>query len=165
MISENSPYPVYTGATEYVNREGAYGIWYPSNWRQIDMTGDHKGAIFAPFPDHIDTCIAVEKIMLPYKVVHGDLPTLRQGLKEGLDALPGIEIESFEESLPGTMVLVDVKYSFLEGEAQRKRWLRVLYWAEAQLNVIAQGQSVKDYEFWMPVFFNTMMTIDLGFGH
>ena len=162
MFRENAPHPVYSGLRLYARPDEGYGIWLPTGWRQIEMTGDHNGAVFTPYPDHNNTCIAVEKRILPIQVVRGDVPVLRKGLEDGLKTLPGLEVESIEETLTETFIYFDAKFTFLEEGQRRKRWLRNIYWNEAQLVVLAQGQTVEEYEFYMPVFFNTMMTIDAG---
>ncbi len=154
--------PAYKGMTKHVFKEGGFALWLPSDWRRIEMAEGHLGAIFTPYPDHFNTCIAVEKHLLPYDVKPGDASTLRKGLEEGLQSLPGCEIESIVDSFAGNVVIFDAKYSFLEDGLRRKRWLRNIYWNEAQLVVIAQGQDEEDYEYWMPMFFNTLMTIDTG---
>lgn len=153
--------PKYTGLRRYVSG-GGYAIWYPMGWREIPMTNDRQGAILAPYPDHINTCIAVEKIILPYKVEREDVPALRKGFENGMKALPGIEIEWTDEALTKTLLIFDARYTFLEDGVRRKRWTRNIYWGEAQLIILAQGQTVEDYDYWTPVFFNSLMTAEVG---
>jgi hypothetical protein len=162
MTAEQRPAPVYRGMKKYFRPDGGFAIWLPSDWRQIDMTEDHMGAIFTPYEDHYDTCIAVEKHILPYKVVRGDISTLRKGMEEGLQSLPEIEIEMLKDEVTSTLIFLDTKYSFLENGLRRKRWLRNIYWGEAQLVLLAQGMTVEDYDYWMPMFFNCLMTPEVG---
>ncbi len=160
-LTEGSTTPEYTGLRKYVSK-GGFALWYPMGWREIPMTGEHNGAIITPYEDHYNTCFAVEKMTLPYEVEAEDVPTLRKGMEEGLNALPGIQIESIEVTPTATLIILDAIYSYLEGDARRKRWLRNIYWNEAQLVVIAQGQTVEEYELYKPVFFNSMMTLEVG---
>lgn len=160
-IDRSKP-PVYRGMKKYVSGEDGYGMWLPSDWRQIDMSGGHKGVIFTPYADNFDTCIAVEKHMMPYKVVIGDLPVLRKGLEEGIKSLPGAEIEKIEEIRTATLIGFDAHYTFLENGQRRSRWLRDIYWGEGHIVVIAQGKDAEDFAYWKPMIFNTLMTLEIG---
>jgi len=153
--------PVYTGLRRYVSG-GGYAIWYPMGWREIPMTGEHKGIILAPYPDHVNTCIAAEKIILPLEVKKEDALTLKKGFEVGIKALEGAEIEMIEDSITNNLVLLDARYTFLENGVRRKRWTRNLYWNEAQLVLLAQGQTVEDYDYWLPVFYNSLMTTEVA---
>jgi hypothetical protein len=95
------------------------------------------------------------------KVNPSDVNDLREGFMEGLQALPGVEIESTDESLSDTIQVFDARYTFLEGEQRRKRWTRNIYWGEAQLVIIAQGRTPEDFEYWLPMFYNTIMTTQI----
>jgi hypothetical protein len=161
QVEEKKGNPKYTGMRKYVSK-GGYALWYPREWRQIPMTGGHEGIILAPYPDHINTCIAAEKIMLPFKVTPEDFSVLRKGFKDGLNALPGVEIELQDESVIKNLILFDARYTFLEDGERRKRWTRNVYWGEGQLILLAQGQTVQDFDYWMPMFFNTLMTAEVG---
>jgi hypothetical protein len=153
--------PRYTGQFKYVDRKGGYGIWLPAGWQQVDMVEGHQGAVFYPDPNDPHTCFSTEKFILKYKVKRDDLPTLREGLEAGLRQLPGIEIESREETVSERVLGFDVRFMFNEGEARRKRWLRVIYWGEGQLVFIAQGATPELFEYYLPMFFNTMMTFEM----
>jgi hypothetical protein len=150
--------PVYTGMTLHPSEKGGFAIWLPSDWHKTELKPKHVGMLFSPYADDINTCLLAEKHKLKVKVKPGDVDILREGFMEGLMALPGIEIESKEESLSDTIQVFDVRYTFLEGEERRKRWMRSIYWGNAQLVLIAQGRTVEDFEYWLPMFYNSMTT-------
>jgi hypothetical protein len=153
--------PRYYGQFKYVDKKGGYAIWLPTGWQQVEMVKGHHGAVFFPDPNDPNTCFSTEKFKLKYKTNKDDLAILREGLEEGLQKLPGIEIESREETITEQLLGFDMRFTFLEGEARRKRWLRVIYWGEGQLVFIAQGATPELFEYYLPMFFNTMMTFEM----
>lgn len=160
-MPEDRPGPRYRGVYKHVDQEGGYSIWIPTDWRKLEMVGDHKGAIYTPYADRYDTCISTEKIVLPEPVKKKDLPVLRKGFAAGLASLPDVQIESQDETVTPTLIIFEAKVSFSEGEARRKRWLRVVYWGTGQLILMAQGETPEDFDYWMPMFYNALMTVEI----
>ncbi|NLD44180.1 MAG: hypothetical protein GX657_11875 [Chloroflexi bacterium] len=160
-MHHSAPQPVYHGMTKHVDKEGGYAVWLPSDWRRLDMIDGHHGAIYTPYPDRHDTCISTEKRTLEYAVRPKDLPILRQGFAEGLASLPEVEIEWQEETITSSLWVFEARYTFREGEASRKRWTRAVYWGNVQLVLIAQGATPEEFEYWRPMFFNTLMTVEM----
>jgi hypothetical protein len=154
--------PRYYGMHKHVDKEGGYALWLPAGWHRFDMVDGHHGVIYSPYPDSFDTSFSAEKHTLEYAVTPDDVPTLREGFKAGLAVLPGVEVESQDESVTSTLITLEARFTFLEGEARRKRWVRIVYWGEGQLVLIAQGSSAGEFEHWLPMFFNTMMTVEIG---
>ncbi len=153
--------PIYQGVRKYVDVEAGYALWIPSDWHRFEMTNGHHGAIYSPYPDSFDTSFSAQKNILDYKVTEDDVPLLREGFDAGLASLPGIEIESQDEIVTSTLITLEARFTFLEGEARRKRWVRNVYWGEGQLLLIAQGATPEEFQYWLPMFYNTMMTIEL----
>ena len=153
--------PAYVGVKLYHDDKGGYGIWVPSDWTQIKLRRHHRGFLFSPYTDDINTSFLVEKRRLKYAVTPEDMDVLREGFTQGIQQLPGVEIESQDENLSESVNLFEARFSFLEGESRRKRWVRNVYWGEAQLALIAQGRTVEDFEYWLPMFYNTMMTVEI----
>ena len=60
------------------------------------------------------------------------------------------------------VVILEAKFTFTENGQQRKRWTKSMYWGEANLVFIAQGATVEDYEYWLPMFYNTMNAYELN---
>ncbi len=160
-MSEEKKRPKYQGLRKHVDVEGGYSLWLPSDWHRFDMQEGYHGVIYSPYPDNFDTSFSAQKIILDYKVTEDDVPTLREGFTAGLAALPGVEIESQDETVTSTLITFEARFTFLEGEARRKRWVRNIYWGEGQLLLIAQGATPEKFDYWLPMFFNTMMTIEI----
>jgi hypothetical protein len=153
--------PVYKGIYKYWDREGGYAVWLPVDWRRLDMARGRRGWIFTPYEDHFDTCFISEKITLDYKVKPEDVEILMEGFEAGINSLPEVEIEHKHFETGKMIVIMEAKFTFMENGQRRKRWVKNMYWGEANLVLIAQGQTVEDYAYWEPMFFNTMMTYEI----
>ncbi len=153
--------PAYIGQTEHVDKTGGYSVWVASDWHAHKMKRNHRGFSFSPYPDDINTCILFENHKLKYGVTVDDLPTLREGFHEGIVGLPGVEIESEDEFLSDTISFFEARFTFMDGDQRRKRWVRNVYWGKGQLIIIAQGRTPEDFEYWLPMFFNTIYTINI----
>lgn len=160
-MSERPSRPRYRGIYKHTDAEGGYAIWIPSDWHRYEMTGGHHGAIYTPHAGDYNTSISTEKVKLNYEITDEDVPTLREGFEAGLKSLPGVEIESVDEKLTPTLKLFEAKLTFLEGEARRKRWIRVVYWGNGELILIAQGATPEDFDYWLPMFYNSLMTVEI----
>jgi hypothetical protein len=158
VTETKKPVPQYTGMKQH-NDPAGFVLWLPSDWHQFDMTGDHKGVIFSPYPDDFNTGILAEKNKLKVKIKQSDLPILREAFMEGIRALDGVEIEAGSESeyLTSNLSFFEVRYSFLEGGVRRKRWIRNIYWGKNNYVLIAQGRTPEDFAYWLPMFYNIMM--------
>ena len=153
--------PAYTGMTKHIPGNAGYAIWLPSDWHETKMKKGHNGAIFSPYKDDINTCFLAEKHMLKYSVKPDDMPVLREGFLKGINALPGVEIEKTDEFLSEAINFFEARFTYLEGEARRKRWVKNIYWGNGQLLLIAQGKNEEDFKYWESMFFNTMYTVEL----
>lgn len=153
--------PAYTGVTAYPDKNGGYTIWIPTDWTQYKLKRNHRGLLFSPYKDDLNTSILIEKHQLKYSVTSDDLPTLREGFRDGILKLPGAEIESDDEYLTETVSFFEARFTFLEAENRRKRWVRNIYWGNGQLVVIAQGRTPEDFEYWLPMFYNSFTTLKM----
>ena len=160
--TEKQGNPRYTGMFNYIDPEQAFAIWLPTGWTQYEMKKGHHGVIFSPYPDHYDTSFTAEFHRLKFEVSNDDLPVLQEGFEAGIKALPGVEIESFTYTPTSTLITLEAKFTFLEGENRRKRWVRNIYWGDGQVVFIAQGATVKEYDYWLPMFYNTMVTFQVS---
>ena len=154
--------PVYHGMRKFADIEGGYGVWLSSEWFFHEMTNGHRGAIFTPYEEDLNTCFACEKVVLKYKTTQEDAQILREGFEEGVLSLPGVEVEKFDQSVTNTLMIFDAIFSFDEEGQRRKRWVRNVYWGEGQLILLAQGTTPEEFEYWRPMFFNTMLTAEVG---
>jgi hypothetical protein len=153
--------PAYVGMKLHHDDKGGYSVWLPSDWFEYKLRRHHRGMLFSPYKDDINTSFMVEKRRLKVKITPEDIDTLREGFQQGIKDLPGVEIESQNESLSDSINFFEARFTFLEGENRRKRWVRNIYWGDGQLILIAQGRTVEDFEYWLPMFFNTMTTTSL----
>jgi hypothetical protein len=153
--------PAYTGMKAVRDQKGGYTVWVPSDWKMYDLTKPHHGMLFSPYQDDINTSMLFEKHRLKYKVKADDLQTLREGFAQGILQLPGVQIESQDETLTDTVNLFEARFSYLEEDNRRKRWVRNIYWGNGQLVCIAQGRTVKDFEYWLPMFYNSFTTLSV----
>jgi hypothetical protein len=117
--------------------------------------------MFSPYSDDINTSILAQKRKLKYAVKTDDLIMMRDAFEEGIKALPGVEIESVDAAYTTSINFFDARFTFLEGDIRRKRWVRNIYWTESQLVLTAQGRTVEDFDYWLPMFFNTITTCSL----
>lgn len=153
--------PAYKGVTLYPDKTGGYSVWLPSDWIKVDLKSNHHGMLFSPYKDDYNTCFLTEKHKLKIKITPEDIPVLRQAFFKAIEDLPGVQVEWTDESLSDTINIFEARFTFLEGENRRKRWLRNIYWGEGQLVLIAQGRTPEDFEYWLPMFYNTMSNIQM----
>ena len=154
-------YPRYHGLHKHIDKEGGYAFWVPAGWHRTDMDAGYHGVIYSPHADGIETSFSAQKNLLKYSVDQDDLATLREGFQQGLDSLPGVEVEWQNETVTSTLITLEARFTFLEEETRRKRWTRVVYWGNGQLVLTAQGATPEEYEYWLPMFYNTMVTVEL----
>jgi hypothetical protein len=161
MAEELLGFPAYTGVHQHGTKKGGFNVWISSDWHETKLKRGHHGYLFSPYPDDINTSILLEKKILPITVTTEDMDILREGFYKDIRALPGVEIESTDESLSETVNFFDARFTFLEGDVRRKRWVRNIYWGEAQLIVIAQGRTPQDFDYWLPMFYNAITTLQV----
>jgi hypothetical protein len=150
--------PFYTGVKMHIDKRSGYSLWVPSDWHKLPVRPNFHGMMFSPYPDDINTCLLSEKRRLKYSVKTDEMPVLMEGFVQGINALPDVKIESQEQTFSESINIFDARFSFLEGENRRKRWVRNIYWGNGQLILIAQGRTVEDFEYWLPMFFNSITT-------
>jgi hypothetical protein len=160
-IDRSKP-PVYTGEKKYWDHEAGYAVWLPSDWRQIDMVKGKRGWIFTPYKDNFDTCFVSEKIILKYPVEPKDADILMQGLIDGVNSLSDPVILETKKDTGQKVVLLEVKFTFMENGQRRKRWVKSMYWGNSNLVLIAQGATEEDYKYWEGMLFNTMTTYEIN---
>ena len=143
MANELNGHPAYTGITKHIDKEGGYSVWLPSDWHETQLKRNHRGFLFSPYADDINTSILVEKHKLKIHVKPEDVDILRDAFHKDIQSLPGVEIESFEGSLSILINLSDSRFNFLEGDNRRKRWVRNIYWGERSISGDRPGSYAK----------------------
>jgi len=161
-MTESRDNPRYTGMFKHLDDQAGYGVWIPSGWHYTPMTGGRRGIFYAPKADDIQTSFSIEKHDLDISIRAKDIKILAKGFMDGIEALPEVEVESHEESVGKSgVILLQARFTFVEDGMRRKRWTRIVYWGTGQLTMIAQGATVADFDLYEPMFYNTMMTIEL----
>lgn len=75
--------------------------------------------------------------------------------------LPGVAIETQDEVVEENILALEARLTYLDQGQTKKRWIRIIYAGAAQLTLIAEGTSAEEFEYWLPMFYNTMMTMTL----
>ena len=153
--------PAYTGMTLHPDKKSGFAVWMPSDWVKFKLKPRQLGMLFSPYKDDINTSLLLRKYKLKVKVTPEDIPVLREAFTQGIQALAGVEDINLAESLSDTVNVFDAHFTFMEDGNRRKRWVRNIYWGEGQLVCIAQGRTPEDFDYWLPMFYNSLMTLQI----
>ena len=162
MTNEKRPAPVFKGQKKYANNEEGFGVWLPDDWHKFDMKDGHIGWIFSPYEDDFNTSFTVEKHKFEYKVTPEDKDLLMEGFFEGINSLPDVEILESRSQAGKKAIVLEAQFTFTEDGQTRKRWIKSMYWGEANLVFIAQGKTIEDLEYWKSMLFISMNDYELG---
>ncbi len=133
----------------------------PDAWVRLDVE-DSPGAFFAPDAGDLATGIAVEGRDLGTEVGAADLASLRRGFLRGLRELAECHIESRSAESVGALITMEARHTYKDGDAIRKRWVRLLYQGHIQVRLIAQAASPEQFDYWEPMFYTTIRTMRFG---
>ena len=125
-------------------------------------SAEGSGVIYAPALDDAATSFSAEGRDLGLSVAAEDLPALRTGFLRGLRALTGSVLESSEAETIGPLITMEARHTFLQEGHARKRWVRLLYQGSTQVRLVAQGASVEQFHYWLPMFYESMRTFRFG---
>lgn len=120
--------------------------------------------LFGPSPDDNATLFAVDVKDLGIETTEKDMHALIEGFTSAIKALLNCQIESQEEWGADVVMGLEAKYTFCEDDIIRKRWVRVLYRDTHQITVTAQGATVEQFDYWLPMFYQAMMTFKIHSG-
>jgi hypothetical protein len=148
--------PAFKGLTWH--RHQYYSFFAPIDWQRVDWPDDREGVLFVPSADDPLTVLAVELRDLGLEPTPDDLDDLNEGFLSGIQALPDAQIEMQDKWHIGDTMCLEAKYTFMDGDVRRKRWVRQFYHETRQIAMTAQGASVEVYDYWQPMFFEAMMT-------
>lgn len=155
--------PSFTGLLVHRDLVHQYSLFVPDGWHRLDTSGDGAtGVLYVPSTEDTLTGLSAEARDLGTEVAGDDLPALRDGFETGLRELPESAIEGFEAEAIGRLVTMEARQTFREDGATRKRWVRLLYQGSTQVRLVAQGATVDTYEYWLPMFFESMRTVRFG---
>lgn len=148
--------PAFKGLTWH--RHQYYSFFVPVDWQRFDWPDQRDGVMFVPAADDPHTVLAVELRDLGLEATPDDLDDLSSGFRSGIDALPDVIVDMQEQWHIGDTICLEARYTFADGDARRKRWVRQFYHETRQIAMTAQGASVETYDYWQPMFFEAMMT-------
>ena len=149
--------PKFKGLNWY--REQYFSLYIPLDWQRVEWQDDRQGVIFVPSEADPHTLFAVEVTDMGTTVDADDLHYLEMGFSDGIKQLPDRKIESKKKRVVNKLLQLEAKYTFTEDEQTRKRWVRVLYHETRQVTVTAQGATIEAFDYWLPMFYEMMMTI------
>lgn len=149
-------YPAIKGLKWH--RDQYYSFFVPMDWYQLDWSDDREGVLFIPELDDPQTVFAVYINHFDTPFMPDDLDVLAEGFLESIERLPLARIESFSKKIAGRQLEVEANYTFCEHGAMRRRWVRTFYHSTRQIVMSAQGATLEKYAYWLPIFFETMMT-------
>ncbi len=176
--------PVFEGLEVYRDLTHRFSLLYPTGWvcrelptreQQEKPSGgqqakqqpkqQHGGkqgdrrAICLPDPAEPDSFLLIQSRRLRTTIQPDDLDELREGMRDGLESLPGAEVESLEGETVGDLITLEAHHTFREGDAVRRRWTRLLYQGTVQLGLTAQGATEERFAYWRPMFNTIMRTV------
>ncbi len=150
--------PAFQGLSLHRDNYLGFSVFRPLDWHRFEWLDGRHGALYGPVPDDNATLFAVAVQDLGTKVTEEDIPDLHMGFITGVGRLPESEIEWQDQWKVGGLIGIEAKYTFREGGERRKRWVRVLYQDTRQITITAQGATPETYDYWLPMFYQSMMT-------
>jgi hypothetical protein len=162
-MSDRKP-PHYTALV--VHREPRYGcsLLIPQGWHRLELESEvGSGTIFVPDPADVINSFSFEGRKLGVPVNRRDLRPLEDGMLTGLRSMPDSLIESHEAEAIGGLISMEARHTYRDGDATRKRWVRLLYQGEVQVRLIAQGADADEFAYWEGMFFQMMRTFRFGY--
>jgi len=145
-------------------QEAHFSFLRPIDWHEFEWLDEREGVLFGPDPADNATLFTVDVKDIGIKLTSNDLDDLEAGFLDGIAQLPESHIEWRDTWRAGALMGLEAKYTFCEGEATRKRWVRVLYQDTRQIVVTAQGASAEAFHYWLPMFNEQMMTLKVHSG-
>ena len=149
-------YPAIQGLSWHRNQY--YSFFIPNNWHKLSWSDGRQGVVYAPNLTDLNTVFAVDIKDLGTLISGDDLEVLAEGFFETIEQLPESHIESRSQKLTGKLLELQIKYQFQEQGDTRKRWVRLFYHETRQIALTAQGATPPTSDYWLPWFFEAMMT-------
>jgi hypothetical protein len=154
--------PTFKGLVLEQNDEWRYYFWYPKGWYRYDLSASRHGVLCSPQSEAPTTFFSVEAAQLETDVRSSDLTILREGVEEGLHQLPGLQVESANESAIADRVTLERTYTFVDGEVTRKRRVRLIYDRNKLYSLMSQGATPDEYEHWLSMLNYCHLTFQIG---
>lgn len=155
--------PSFTGLRLHRDKALGYSFFVPLDWYALELeTATGNGAMYAPAADDPRTSFSAEGRDLGTIVNGVDLAALEAGFLVGIRKLPRSIIESSEAEAIGRLLTMEAHHTFRQGRVTQKRWVRLLYQDAVQVRLVAQGATVEQFDYWLPMFFQSMRTFQFG---
>ena len=163
MTEPTESRPAFEGLVLEQNTEQQFYFWYPKGWHRYDLSDGRAGVLCSPCAQDPTTYFSVQVQELPTAVhPQDDLDTLREGIHEGLAQLPGLHVESAEESYSETRITFERVFTFQDRAVTRKRRIRLLYAGARLYSLISQGSTENEYTRYLSMLNYCYLTFQLG---
>jgi hypothetical protein len=153
-----SEQPSPKGLSLYKDSYLGFSFFHPEDWHQFNWLDGRRGVLYGPVFNDNNTIFAVAVQDLGIRVNAHDLKDLHMGFVAGIGRLVNSQIEWQNQWQSGDLIGMEARYSFSEESVIRKRWVRVLYQDTRQITLTAQVASADEFETWLPMFHQSMMT-------
>lgn len=155
--------PSFTGLRLHRDTTLGYSFFVPLDWARLELeSATGNGVMYAPRADEPLNSFSAEGRDLGTAVNADDLSALEAGFLAGLRRLPRSAVESSEAESIGRLITMEARHTFRAGKVTRKRWVRLLYQDSLQVRLVAQGATVEQFEYWLPMFYEAMRTFQFG---
>ncbi|MBX2999699.1 MAG: hypothetical protein KF893_14365 [Caldilineaceae bacterium] len=150
--------PATKGLALYKDNYLGFSFFHPEEWHQFNWLDGRRGVLYGPVFNDNSTIFAVAVQDLGIRVNTRDLKDLHMGFISGIGRLANSQIEWQNQWQSGDQIGMEARYSFIEGDAKRKRWVRVLYQDTRQFTLTVQVAHAAEFDEWLPMFHQSMMT-------
>jgi hypothetical protein len=161
QAASESAAPEQSAAKElslYKDNYLGFSFFHPDDWHQFNWLDGRRGVLYGPVFNDNSTIFAVAVQELGIRVNARDMKDLHMGFIAGIGRLANSQIEWQNQWQSGDQIGMEAKYTFSEEGETRKRWVRVLYQDSRQITLTAQAASLAEFDAWLPLFHQSMMT-------
>jgi hypothetical protein len=162
-VSESTALPSFTGLLVHREPTLGYSFLVPDGWQRGEFIGaEGTAALYAPSTPEMFASFSVEGRDLGVEITSADLPDLRAGFLRGLRTLPGARVTLVDATAIGRLISLEAHQTYRDDQNVRKRWVRLLYQGTVQVRLIAQAATVQEFDYWLPMFYESMRTFQFG---
>jgi hypothetical protein len=154
--------PRYTGVYLHGDSDLGFAVWLPAGWVEAEKEPGIPGVMYLPNPLDPETFLKVEKSQLSTSLQGTDLQAQHQAFIAELTSLPGFELESDETWAGDYVINLDARFTFDHEGLRHKNWIRRFSYGCTQYTLTAQGIDAAEFEYWLPMFYNMIVTIQLS---
>jgi hypothetical protein len=147
------PVPKFVGVDTYTDKDNRFQFRYPTDWAKFEIEGQADSVLFSPYRDQASpkTFISGYARDLDFDATAEDLEDLTLAVTEGLEQFAGLKIEHASNDVFGNLIKFDRTFTFVENGVTRKRHTWIMYVGRFQIVFAYQGESVEDYDYFLPM--------------